>query len=226
MRAVGLVPIVKSSAIPDYALLGIPMRRFGGIFVLAPDLAAMPTRKTTAPPPASSAPCRLGRWGAWWGVRRMRRYAWMAADSLRKLGRGACDPTMMRLLTHGIRPATRTISPICIRTHFGQRVARSWPNSRPSSPLAPSVPGCSKPTSRTSKSSHSRTSGGRSCEAHGFTLVEEIHASLVEHHGTQEGLFSGPQAVTTEKKSFFRRLAEKKGSPRIDHETVLIVERS
>jgi hypothetical protein len=63
------------------------------------------------------------------------------------------------------------------------------------------------------------------CEAHGFVLVEEIHASLVEHHGTQEGLFSGPQTVTTEKKSFFRRLAEKKGSPRIDHETVLILTR-
>lgn len=27
----------------------------------------------------------------------------------------------------------------------------------------------------------------------------------------------------TERKSFFRRLAEKKGSPRIDHETVLVM---
>ena len=62
------------------------------------------------------------------------------------------------------------------------------------------------------------------CEAHGFQLVEEIHASLVEDHGTQEGLFGDSTQVTTEKKSFFRRLAEKKGSPRIDHETVLIVQ--
>ena len=61
------------------------------------------------------------------------------------------------------------------------------------------------------------------CEQHGFVLVEEIHASLVEDHGTQHSLFGEAQRVTTEKKSFFRRLAEKKGSPRIDHETVLIV---
>ena len=64
------------------------------------------------------------------------------------------------------------------------------------------------------------------CEAHGFVLVEEIHASLVEDHGTQEGLFGDSTQVRTEKKSFFRRLAEKKGSPRIDHETVLIVRKA
>jgi hypothetical protein len=64
------------------------------------------------------------------------------------------------------------------------------------------------------------------CEQHGFTLIEEIHASLVEDHGTQEGLFGEAQRVTTEKKSFFRRLAEKKGSPRIDHETVLIMQKA
>ena len=63
------------------------------------------------------------------------------------------------------------------------------------------------------------------CEQHGFVLVEEIHASLVEDHGTQHSLFGEAQRVTTEKKSFFRRLAEKKGSPRIDHETVLLVRR-
>lgn len=61
------------------------------------------------------------------------------------------------------------------------------------------------------------------CERHGFVLVEEIHASLVEDHGTQGGLFGGSETLTTERKSFFRRLAEKKGSPRIDHETVLIL---
>ena len=64
------------------------------------------------------------------------------------------------------------------------------------------------------------------CEQHGFRLVEEIHASLVEDHGTQEGLFGDSTQVTTEKKSFFRRLAEKKGSPRIDHETVLIMQKA
>ena len=62
------------------------------------------------------------------------------------------------------------------------------------------------------------------CEAHGFTLVEEIHASLVEDHGMQEDLFKGAQRVQTERKSFFRRLAERKGSPRIDYETVLIMQ--
>jgi hypothetical protein len=57
----------------------------------------------------------------------------------------------------------------------------------------------------------------------GFRLVEEIHASLVEDHGTQEGLFGEAEVIQTKRASFFRRLAEKKGSPRIDHETVLIV---
>ena len=61
------------------------------------------------------------------------------------------------------------------------------------------------------------------CESHGLVLIEEIHASLVEEHGTQEGLFGEAETLTTERKSFFRRLAERKGSPRIDHETVLIL---
>lgn len=88
------------------------------------------------------------------------------------------------------------------------------------------------------------------CERHGFVLVEEIHASLVEEHGEQGMLFGTAsdiataikegrayessatgktflgQATTTERKGFFRRLAEKKGSPRIDYETVLILRRS
>ena len=64
------------------------------------------------------------------------------------------------------------------------------------------------------------------CEQHGFVLVEEIHASLVEDHGTQQGCLVRRRCIKTEKKSFFRRLAEKKGSPRIDHETVLIVKKA
>ncbi len=62
------------------------------------------------------------------------------------------------------------------------------------------------------------------CEAHGFVLLEEIHASLVEDHGIQEALFGAAEQVTTERKSFFRRLHERKpGAVRIDHETVLIL---
>ena len=57
------------------------------------------------------------------------------------------------------------------------------------------------------------------CEAVGFETVEEVHASLVEHY-TENTLFDGERAKTRERKSFFRRLAEKKGSPRIDHEVV------
>lgn len=59
------------------------------------------------------------------------------------------------------------------------------------------------------------------CEACGFELVEWIHASLVKER-TQDTLF-GQITTKTERKSFFRRLAEKKGSPRIDHEDVLIL---
>jgi len=61
------------------------------------------------------------------------------------------------------------------------------------------------------------------CEMHGLRLVEEIHASLVEEHGVQEGLFGSSERVFTKKASFFRRLAEKKGSPSIDYEVVLIM---
>jgi DNA modification methylase len=55
----------------------------------------------------------------------------------------------------------------------------------------------------------------------GFTPVERIRAMLVKETN-HEGLF-GTVTKTKERKSFFRRLAEKKGSPRIDWEEVLIV---
>ncbi len=54
----------------------------------------------------------------------------------------------------------------------------------------------------------------------GFEPVERIHAMLVsETRGTD--LFEGKTTKRKERKSFFRRLAEKKGSPRIDFEEVL-----
>lgn len=64
----------------------------------------------------------------------------------------------------------------------------------------------------------------RLCEACGFELVEWIHASLVKETRHSD-LFDGEQVKVTQKKSFFRRLAEKKGSPRIDHEDLLFLRR-
>lgn len=62
------------------------------------------------------------------------------------------------------------------------------------------------------------------CEVVGFRLLHHHRASLVEHSGTQGG-FEEDKEIRVERKSFFRRLAEKKGSPRIDHESVLCFER-
>lgn len=62
----------------------------------------------------------------------------------------------------------------------------------------------------------------RLCESVGFVLVEEIHASLVKEQRNAD-LFGGQQVQRTERKSFFRRLAEKKGSQPIDFETVLVM---
>lgn len=55
------------------------------------------------------------------------------------------------------------------------------------------------------------------CEAVGFETLHEHHAMLV--HSRQSKLEGGEHV--RESKSFFRRLAEKKGSPRIDYEVVL-----
>jgi hypothetical protein len=63
------------------------------------------------------------------------------------------------------------------------------------------------------------------CEAVGFRLLHHHRASLVEHSGTQGG-FDEDKEIRVERKSFFRRLAESKGSPRIDHESVLCFERA
>jgi len=55
------------------------------------------------------------------------------------------------------------------------------------------------------------------CEAAGFVTLHEHHAMLV--HSTEHD-FDGKEK-RRESKSFFRRLAENKGSPRIDYEVVL-----
>lgn len=58
------------------------------------------------------------------------------------------------------------------------------------------------------------------CEAVGFISVHEHHAMLVHEKGTQLTLDGGMVTKKSESKSFFRRLAESKGSPRIDWEVV------
>lgn len=61
----------------------------------------------------------------------------------------------------------------------------------------------------------------RLCEAVGFETLHLHKAWLVEEHGEQGNIFGEADAIRTESKSFFRRLAESKGSPRIDFEVVL-----
>jgi hypothetical protein len=59
------------------------------------------------------------------------------------------------------------------------------------------------------------------CEHGGFETVMEVHASFKTNLGTHTDLVSQEDiTVTRERKSFFRRLAEKKGSPPIDFETI------
>ena len=55
----------------------------------------------------------------------------------------------------------------------------------------------------------------------GFEPVERVRAMLVKE-ATHDGLFE-PVTTRKERKSFFRRLAERKGSPRIDWEEVLFL---
>lgn len=64
------------------------------------------------------------------------------------------------------------------------------------------------------------------CESIGFRLVCRHQAMLVKHGDRQRLLDGGEHQRTRERKSFFRRLAEKKGSPRIDWEDVICVRRS
>ena len=64
----------------------------------------------------------------------------------------------------------------------------------------------------------------RLCEAVGFKTVCIHHAMLVKEteHKT---LFGHTEVKIKERKSFFRRLAESKGSPKIDYEVVLCISR-
>jgi hypothetical protein len=58
------------------------------------------------------------------------------------------------------------------------------------------------------------------CEAAGFVLLHEHHASLVRHNGSSLTLDGGVVDHIKSSKSFFRRIQEAKGSPPIDYETV------
>jgi hypothetical protein len=58
------------------------------------------------------------------------------------------------------------------------------------------------------------------CESVGFVTLHEHHAMLVDDKGTQTAIDGNHKQHKTERKSFFRRLAEKKGSPEINFETV------
>jgi DNA modification methylase len=62
------------------------------------------------------------------------------------------------------------------------------------------------------------------CESVGFTLECRHQAMLVKEE-SHDSLFGGTITKKTERKSFFRRLAEAKGSPRIDHEDVICVKK-
>ncbi len=57
-------------------------------------------------------------------------------------------------------------------------------------------------------------------EAIGFKVIERTHAMLVKET-VRESMFGEQHIERKERKSFFRRLAEKKGSPRIDDEEIL-----
>lgn len=63
------------------------------------------------------------------------------------------------------------------------------------------------------------------CEHIGFETEKVVHAMLVEEHVAGH-LFDGEVVKRHERKSFFRRLAEKKGSPAIDYEVVLFTRKS
>lgn len=58
------------------------------------------------------------------------------------------------------------------------------------------------------------------CEAAGFVCLHHHRAQLVERYGAQTSLTGETSTVEIHRKSFFRRLAEKKGSPAIDYESV------
>lgn len=64
------------------------------------------------------------------------------------------------------------------------------------------------------------------CEACGFETLCVHRAWLVKKNGSQATMEGDSVNMDIERKSFFRRLAEKKGSPRIDWETVLCMRKA
>lgn len=64
----------------------------------------------------------------------------------------------------------------------------------------------------------------RLCESVGFKTLHRHKAMLVKEE-THKTLFGGTETKKTERKSFFRRLAEAKGSPKIDWEDVICMEK-
>jgi tRNA G10 N-methylase Trm11 len=64
------------------------------------------------------------------------------------------------------------------------------------------------------------------CEAVGFETLHQHRAWVVEGRGTQLDIFGNAHTRQVERKSFFRRLAEAKGSPRIDWEDVICTRRT
>lgn len=65
----------------------------------------------------------------------------------------------------------------------------------------------------------------RLAESCGFETVEWVRALLVEDFGTQHALLGEDVRLRKKKCSFFRRLAEARGAPPIDHEDVLFMRR-
>jgi len=63
------------------------------------------------------------------------------------------------------------------------------------------------------------------CEAVGFVTLHEHHAMLVEDKGTQYDLWGETHEHKVKRASFFRLLAERKGAPPIDWETVWCMEK-
>lgn len=61
------------------------------------------------------------------------------------------------------------------------------------------------------------------CEYIGFETLTEVHAMLVKEHKLGINLLEVDDADRKTRKSFFRRLAEAKGSPKIDHEVIWIM---
>lgn len=62
-------------------------------------------------------------------------------------------------------------------------------------------------------------------EQEGFVLHERIRGSLVQDDGEQLDIFGELHSQGKERKSLFRRLAEAKGSPRIDYEDIIVMRR-